>query len=110
MKRRRVVAKALGVVVALLVVTRATLAFRRFATVERNFGTIHQQDSRELVIAKLGSPNYHMGACGAISTSPPACATEYVYSHPFAPLLPDYYVISFSADFRVIAADRLTSP
>ncbi len=109
MKRRRV-AIAFGIVVALLVVTRAALAFRRFTIVERNFASIHQQDSREFVIAKLGSPNYHTGACGAISTSPPACATEYVYSHPFAPLLPDYYVISFSADYRVIAADRLTSP
>jgi len=25
-------------------------------------------------------------------------------------LLPDYYVVSFSADDQVIAADRLTSP
>lgn len=38
------------------------------------------------------------------------CATEYVYSHPLAPFLPDYYVFSFSADGRVIQAIHLVSP
>jgi hypothetical protein len=109
MQRRRVVA-ILGISFLLLLALRTALSFRRFAGVERNFGSIHDGESRSSVIRRLGTPNYHAGKCGVIANSPPTCAIEYVYSHPFAPLLPDYYVVSFSADDQVIAADRLTSP
>jgi hypothetical protein len=109
MNWRRVVV-TLGVVVALLVSIRVALAFRRFGIVERDFDSVNQGDSRSFVIARLGIPNYHVGTCSADFAPPSSCATEFVYSHPFAPFLPDYYVISFSADDRVIAAERLTSP
>ncbi len=38
------------------------------------------------------------------------CAVEYVYSHPFAPLVPEYYIVSFSPEDRVIEADEWDSP
>ena len=109
MQRQRGVA-ILGGVLLLFLGLRTAVSFRRFVGVERHFGSIHNGESRLSVIRRLGTPNYHTGKCVAIGPSPPTCAIEYVYSHPFAPLLPDYYVVSFSADDQVIAADRLTSP
>jgi hypothetical protein len=109
MQRRRVVV-AVGISLAIFAVVRGALAFRRFAVVERNFDMIHERDSRSFVVIKLGLPNYHAGRCGVIENSLPSCATEYVYSHPFAPLVPDYYIVAFSADDRVIAAERWSSP
>jgi len=55
-------------------------------------------------------PNYHAGACGEIGSAQKDCALEYVYSHPFAPYAPEYYVVSFSPDDRVIDSKHLISP
>jgi hypothetical protein len=32
-----------------------------------------------------------------------------VYSHPFAPLVPEYYIVAFSPEDRVIEADEWDS-
>ncbi len=37
------------------------------------------------------------------------CSYEYVYSHPFAPLVPEYYVVVFTDD-SVIHTAVLRSP
>ena len=91
-------------------VAKATYGFVRFSNVERQFSTIQTGDSRASVITKLGKPNYHSGGCGVIHTPLKNCAIEYVYSHPFAPLIPEYYIVSFSSDEHVIEADKWDSP
>jgi hypothetical protein len=58
----------------------------------------------------MGKPNYYSGKCGVISIPSSDCVLEYVYSHPFAPIIPEYKVVSFSRDDRVIAAEELDSP
>jgi len=58
----------------------------------------------------MGKPNYHAGECGVIHFPSKECAVEYVYSHPFAPLVPEYKIVSFSRDDRVIEADEWDSP
>jgi hypothetical protein len=58
----------------------------------------------------MGKPNYYAGRCGVIHVPDKRCAVEYVYSHPFAPLVPEYYIVSFSSDDRVIEADQWDSP
>jgi hypothetical protein len=58
----------------------------------------------------MGKPNYYAGKCGEIHVPDKSCAVEYVYSHPFAPLVPQYYIVSFSQDDRVIEADEWNSP
>ncbi len=58
----------------------------------------------------MGKPNYHEEKCGVIHFPDKNCAVEYVYSHPFAPLVPEYYIVSFSPKDRVIEADEWDSP
>jgi len=61
-------------------------------------------------MGKMGKPNYHSGPCGVIHFPDKSCAKEYVYSHPFAPLVPEYYIVAFSSDDRVIEAAPWSSP
>jgi hypothetical protein len=55
--------------------------------------SIQNGDSRTSVVTKLGKPNYYPGPCGVIHFPDKNCAVEYVYSHPFAPLVPEYYIV-----------------
>lgn len=106
-------ARILGVVIILVFVVialRTYFAFVQFWRVERGFKTVHLGQPRSSVFAKFGRPNYYSGSCGVIHVADKMCASEYVYSHPFAPLIPDYYIIDFSSDGRVIEANRWTSP
>lgn len=96
--------------IVLVLVVRAVFAFTRYSKVERGFASVHVGESRAAVIAKIGKPNYYAGKCGVISSPDKNCALEYVYSHPFAPIVPDYYIVSFSPDDRVIEAEQWNSP
>lgn len=103
---------ALSIALCLLPVLAAKTisAFTHYAKVERSFASVQMGDARISVIGKMGEPNYHAGKCGVIHAPDKSCALEYVYSHPFAPLVPEYYIISFSQDDRVIEADEWDSP
>ena len=94
----------------LLIAARITFSYRRFHRVQRSFSSVAIGDSQTSVVEKLGKPNYHEGFCGALYQPHKDCTLEYVYSHPFAPMVPDYYVVSFSSDHRVIESERWTSP
>ena len=110
MKRKARIAGVIATAVLIALALRVVLAFERFSNVQRTFASIQVGDSRQSVIATLHNPNYHAGHCGVIHVPLKNCALEYVYSHPFAPLLPDYYIVSFSPDDRVIDAEHWTSP
>jgi len=99
-----------GAVVLVAVTARTTISFARFSNVERKFASVQDGESRGSVITRLGKPNYYAGRCGVIHFPEKGCATEYVYSHPFAPLIPEYYIVSFSSEDRVIGADQWDSP
>jgi hypothetical protein len=104
------IALIVGSGVLLVFAVKTAAAFARFSRVERQFVTVQTGESRTSVIAKMGKPNYHSGGCGVIHVPGKACAVEYVYSHPFAPLVPEYYIVSFASDDRVIEADQWNSP
>jgi hypothetical protein len=91
-------------------VAKGTLSFRHFHIVERDFPQVQLGQSSDSVIRLLGRPNYHSGACLQDLDSSPDCVTELVYSYPFAPYIPEYYVVDFSSENRVISANHLISP
>jgi hypothetical protein len=97
-------------VVLVALAGRAVFAFVRYSKAERYFASVQMGDSRASVIARMGKPNYHAGGCGVMHFPGEECAIEYVYSHPLAPLVPEYYIVSFSLDDRVIEADKWDSP
>jgi hypothetical protein len=108
--RERTIVATVFVVIVFGLSSRLVLAFVRFARVEHNFAAIELGLSKPAVVARLGKPHYHSAPYEIDFSPPSACSSEYVYGHPLAPLLPDYYVISFSADGHVIEANRWTSP
>ena len=100
----------LSLCVLLVIAAKTVIAFGRYAKAERSFASVQIGDSRASVIGRMGKPNYHEGKCGVIHFPDKNCALEYVYSHPFAPLIPEYYIVSFSPEDRVIEADEWDSP
>jgi hypothetical protein len=108
-RRTRVILILVASIVLVLAV-QTIVAFARYSRVERGFASVHVGESRAVVITKIGKPNYHAGKCGVIHLPDKNCALEYVYSHPFAPIVPEYYIVSFSPDDRVIEADQWSSP
>jgi hypothetical protein len=94
----------------LAVAVRVTVAFGHYSREERHFPSIRSGDSRASVVAEMGMPNYYKGKCGVIHVPSKNCTLEYVYSHPFAPLIPKYHIVSFSADDRVIDTEEWDSP
>ena len=89
---------------------RIAISFVRFSKVEREFASVQIGQSRQEIVSRFGKPRYYSGRCGVIADPLKACSLEYVYGHPFAPLIPEYYIVSFSSDERVIHADRYSSP
>jgi hypothetical protein len=107
-KVKRIIAVLAGIA-ALLLTARTLHSFSRFHSVVERFDSVHEGQSWDNVITLLGKPNYHEGSC-LQDLSGSGCVKELVYSYPFAPLVPEYYVVDFSANDRVISADHLISP
>jgi len=58
-------------------------------------------DRSKSAILRIGDrkgwePDYNPGKCGVIHFPDQCCATEFAYSQPFAPLVPGYFIVSFS--------------
>ncbi len=90
--------------IVLVLAAHTVVAFRRYRRAERSYEAVEIGDTRASVTSRMGKPNYHAGKCGVIHFPAKTCAVEYVYSHPLAPLVPVYYIISFAQDDRVIEA------
>jgi hypothetical protein len=108
--RKSAIAVRITIAILLLAAVRTCVVFHRFGVVQRRFSSIQPLQSHDFVIAQLGKPNYHQGSCGVILAPLPNCNSELVYSHPLAPLMPEYYIVSFSSDDRVIGTNYTTSP
>ncbi len=109
MSRSTRIVLAIGAAILLVIAGRIVLAFVRYDRVEREFPRIQSGESRASVVARLGRPNYHEGKCGTLSAPYKNCSYEFIYSHPFAPWVPEYYVVAFSDD-SVIHTAALSSP
>jgi outer membrane protein assembly factor BamE (lipoprotein component of BamABCDE complex) len=90
---------------------RFSYSYLQFHAVGSRFHRVKIGETRQQVRNILGKPNYHDGPCNDDILAPPkGCEWEYVYSFPLAPLVPEYYVVSFSKEDRVIRAVHTTSP
>jgi hypothetical protein len=108
-KRRKVII-GISAIVLIAAAASTAVAFLRYERVEGRFSSIQTGDSLDSVMAKLGRPNYYEGKCGVIDVPDKNCSLEFVYSHPFAPIIPEYHIVAFSMDDRVIEADDWNSP
>ena len=74
------------------------------------FSRVKQNDARDPVLKHIGKP-WKDEECGKyLGGVPTGCAEEFIYAHPYAPYVPEYWVIDFSSSHRVISKVQLISP
>ena len=81
---------------------------------QSDFGKIAPGTTELEVAQKFGRPK-RIEKCGEFFGPLPkvesdGCIKEYLYASPFAPLLPQYYVVRFGADNRVKSTSPYLSP
>jgi len=66
-------------------------------------------DPNEAVRDLLGEPSSE-GPCGRITVAPSACMDEYVYKYYYSIFQPQYEVVWFSAEGKVIGVRHVQRP
>ena len=66
-------------------------------------------DPNEAVRDLLGEPSSE-GSCGALSVAPKACADEYVYKYYYSMFQPQYEVVWFNSEGKVIGVNHVQRP
>jgi hypothetical protein len=89
-------------------------AMLRDKQLEKGFTEIASGAMEWEVLQKLGQPK-RVEKCGEFFGPLPKeelgnCSREYFYASPFAPLLPEYYVVRFDANNRVSSKTPYSSP
>lgn len=82
----------------------------RTKSLQRSFVAIRPGDTRQVVVQRMGSPWKDEGCGKFLGQQTADCVEELVYAHPYAPALPEYWLIQFGADRRVIEKYHTTSP
>jgi hypothetical protein len=77
---------------------------------ERAFNKLKVDDSRESVLKTMGRP-WRDDRCGDfLGGKSPGCVEEFVYANPFAPYVPEYWIVSFDMNRKAISFYYTTSP
>ena len=83
--------------------------FFRNSRIGAQFDRVNVGASKEQVVRLLGTPSW-IEPCGkSFGTRKPNC-TEYIYRNPFAPLVPEFYSVSFDTSGHVVDKDVYSSP
>jgi hypothetical protein len=99
-----------GVLIGALVCALILSPILRVRFLESAFNKLKVNDSRESVLKRVGRP-WREDGCGVfLGGKPPGCAEEFVYANPFAPYVPEYWIVSFDMNGRVIDLYYTTSP
>jgi hypothetical protein len=82
----------------------------RVRQLENSFARVQQNEPKDGVAQAMGRP-WKDEACGDFLGNKPAdCAEEFVYANPYAPYMPEYWIVSFNSNRRVIDTYYTTSP
>jgi hypothetical protein len=82
----------------------------RVRQLSKAFSGVKENDARELVLKRMGTP-WKDEECGKyVGGYPAGCIEKFVYAHPYAPYAPEYWVIYFNSTHRVISDVHLVSP
>src|ERR1700722_12258282 len=104
MKVTLLMAFAVALILAILV---PALRVRHY---EFEFDAISDGSTREFVLAKMGRP-WKQEKCGEyLGGVAPGCVQEFIYAHPYAPYSPEYWVVQFDANKKVVSHVHLISP
>jgi hypothetical protein len=82
----------------------------RIRQINRAAEQIRVGDQSRRVHQLLGKP-WKDEACGVLFAGQPAgCTEEMVYAHPYAPYVPEYWIVYLDSGRRVINQSHLISP
>ena len=101
----KIVRYMLVVLVLLAMLTFGTLV--RSRSLDKSFAKIRPGDSKQRVAALRGEPR-SVRPCGPV-LDVPGCAQEMVYAHPFAPMVPEYWLVALGPDGRVLQTAHTTT-
>jgi hypothetical protein len=77
---------------------------------ESAFEVVSVGSTRDAVLARMGRP-WKQQECGAyLGGKAPGCAEEFIYAHPYAPYVPEYWSIQFDANRKIVSREHLVSP
>ncbi len=97
------------VFVALAIAGCVVWAYRHDAVLTTQASEIEIGDPNEAVRELLGEPSSE-GPCGSVSVAPSACADEYVYRYYYAIFQPQYEVVWFNVEGKVIGRQHVRRP
>lgn len=82
----------------------------RVPRLNASFEVIKENDTKETVLESMGNPRRIEGCGEYLGDNPTGCVREFVYAHPYAPLAPEYWVVYFNSNNRVLGKVHLVSP
>ena len=97
------------IVIALAIVGGFTWAYHHDAELSKRVRMIELGDPDDAVRELLGEPSSE-GSCGTMTPAPSACVREYVYKYYYSIFQPQYEVIWFNDQRRVIGEQHVKRP
>ena len=94
---------------ALTITGALVWAYHRDQRLQENAAMVNLGDPNEAVRELLGNPSSE-GSCGAVSVAPEACADEYIYKYYYSIFQPQYEVVWFNAEGKVIGVQHVQRP
>ena len=101
---------SIAILIGALVCALISIPIIRVRFLESAFNNLKVNDPREAVLKMMGKPWKDDGCGDFLGGKSPGCAEEFVYANPFAPYVPEYCIVSFDANMRVIDFYYTTSP
>ena len=82
----------------------------RTRKIQHAVSQVRVADEQQRVIEAAGKP-WRTEACGSLSGGQPiGCTKELVYAHPYAPYVPEYWVVYVDSERHVLSKTHLISP
>lgn len=81
-------------------------AYHHDADLSKRVAQIEVGDPNEVVRDLLGDPSSE-DSCGTLTVAPKACADEYVYRYYYSIFQPQYEVVWFTAEGKVIGVQHV---
>ena len=101
------VTRIVFVVIAAAIAGGFAWAYHHDAELSKHAQQIEPGDPNEAVRELLGEPSSE-GSCGAVSPAPSACTNEYVYKYYYTVFQPQYEVVWFNAEGKVIGGQHVS--
>lgn len=95
--------------IALAIVAGFVWAYHHDQKLQQNVAMLNPGDPNEAVRELLGEPSSE-GSCGSVSPAPSSCTDEYVYKYYYTIFQPQYEVVWFNAEGKVIGGQHVRRP